>query len=145
MTAAEAGFREVIEIERAMDASPGRTWDGLAGLVRLLHRQGRTDAALEAAQPIVARLMALDAGRVDNDRADHGLGSCEQPLHVHLSAARTLMAVGDVRAEAILERASTLLAGWAGSFDEPHRRQQLLQIPHHHEIVQLAQRRTPGD
>jgi hypothetical protein len=131
-TAADAGFREVIEIERAMDAVPGRTWDGHAGLVRILHQQGRTDAALDAAQPIVAHLLAQDAGHVD-----HGLGSCEQPLRVHLSVARTLMAVGDSRAEAIVERASTLLAGWADSFDEPHRRQQLLQIPYHHEIVRL--------
>lgn len=134
-TAADAGFREVIEIERAMDAVPGRTWDGHAGLVRLLHQQGRTDAALDAAQPIIAHLMGQDPGPVD-----HGLGSCEQPLRVHLSVARTLMAVGDGRADAVVEQASTLLTGWADVFDEPHRRQQLLEIPYHHDIVQMSQR-----
>jgi hypothetical protein len=80
--------------------------------------------------------MGQDAGRVD-----HGLGSCEQPLRVHLSVARTLMAVGDGRADAVVEQASTLLTGWSDSFDEPHRRQQLLEIPYHHDIVQMSQRR----
>jgi tetratricopeptide (TPR) repeat protein len=133
-TEAEAGFREVIEIEREMGAAPGRAWDARAGLVRVLHHRGQTNAALEVAQPIVTHLMAQDAGRVE-----HGLGSCEQPLRVHLSVARALMAVGDDRADAVVEVASTLLTGWAASFDEPHRRQQLLQIPYHHEIVQMSQ------
>ncbi len=138
VTAAEAGFREVVEIEQAMEAVPGRAWDGRAGLVRLLHRQGQLDAALEAAQPIVAH---LEAQQRNGDR-NHGLGSCEQPLRVYLSVARPLMATGDGLADVIVKRASTLLAGWADSFDEPHRRRQLLQIPYHAEIEQIVRRRA---
>jgi hypothetical protein len=141
MTAAEAGFREIIQSEREMGAAPGRAWDARAGLVRLLLQQGLPDAALELAQPIVTHLIALDVGEVD-----HGLGACEQPLRVHLTAARTLMATAaDDRADAVLRRASTLLTEWAESFDDPVDRQHLLAIPYHHEIVQLAQRRTAGN
>lgn len=130
--AAEAGFREVIEIEEAMEAVPGRAWDARAGLVRLLQRHGRLDAALDAAQPIIAHLEQHGSER------DHGLGLCEQPLRVHLSVALLLMAAGDARAAGIVTQAATLLERWVGSFDDPIRRRQLLEIPHHREIVQIA-------
>ena len=99
----------------------------------LLLRQGRLDAALDAAQPIVSHLMA----RAGRGALDHGLGLCEQPLRVCLSVALPLMAVGDARGQVIVSRASTMLAQWVESFDDPIRRQQLLEIPHHQEIVQI--------
>lgn len=136
--AAEAGFREVIEIERAMEAAPGRAWDGHAGLVRLLHRQGRLDDALEAAEPIVSRLV----GRAVGDDRDHGLGLCEQPLRIHLSVALPLIAADDARGDVTLRHASTLLARWVESFDDPVRRQYLLEIPSHREIVRLSHERA---
>lgn len=132
--AAEAGFREVIEIETAMDAVPGRAWDGHAGLVRLLQRQGRIDAALDAAQPIVNHL----ALRLQDGDRDHGLGSCEQPLRVHLTAAQALIAAGDGLADGIVERASTLLTRWADTFPDPARRRQLLAIAYHDELLKIA-------
>lgn len=132
--AAEHGFREVIEIERAMETSAGRAWDGHAGLVRLLHRQGRLDESLEAAQSIAAHLMT-QPGR---GAGSHGLGQCEQPLRVHLSVAVPLLAAGDARGDVIVSQAASTLAHWAGAFDDPVRRQQLLEIPYHREIVQIS-------
>jgi hypothetical protein len=117
-----------------MESAPGRAWDGRAGLVRLLQQQGRLDDALDAAAPLVSHLVS-QAGRDDRD---HGLGLCEQPLRVHLSVALPLMAARDARAEVIVKLASTLLARWVDSFDDPVRRQQLLQIPYHAEIVQIS-------
>lgn len=136
--AAEDGFREVIEIERAMDAAPGRAWDGHAGMVRLLHRQGRLDAALDAAQPLASHLES-QAGRDDRD---HGLGLCEQPLRVHLSVALPLIAAGDARGDVMVRQASTLLARWVESFDDPVRRRQLLELPYHQEIVRISRGRS---
>lgn len=132
--AAEAGFREVIEIEAAMETDPGRTWDARAGLARLRLGDGCLDDALAQVHPILTRLEAHRGER------DHGLGACEQPLRVYLSAAQALTAVGDDRANDIVQRGSTLLAGWAATFDEPIRRAYLLELPHHAEIVRLSAR-----
>ena len=127
-----------------MEAVPGRAWDGRAGLVRLWHRQGRLDAALEAAQPIITHLEArLEVPHPSGDH-DHGLATCEQPLRVHLSVAQLLLDAGDGRADAIVQRATRLLAGWVDSFDEPARRHHLVEIPYHDEILQLSRHRSTG-
>jgi predicted ATPase/class 3 adenylate cyclase len=129
--AAEAGFREVIELERAMDAAPGQGWDARGGLVRILQGQGRLDVAYDEAKPIAAHLLA----QANPVTADHGMGSCEQPLRVSLTVAKLLSALGDGDGDVIWDRAAALLSVWADSSEDPVRRRLLLDLPHHHDLL----------
>lgn len=63
-----------------------------------------------------------------------------EPLRVHLTCYKVLKAVGDVRADAALERALTLLNDQAQAISDPELRHSFLQqVPYHRELRELVQ------
>ena len=133
-----AGMGEFDEAERAyrdsaaIRAELGQTALGLeaeAGLLRVSLEREDLPAVRERMAPI---LEALDA--------DPGLEGAWEPLRIPLSVVEALRAIGDDRAEAVLEQAMTSLAERSAMISDPADRDQYLRaVPWHRRLAELAE------
>lgn len=120
--AAEA-YRQSLELRRTLQ-QPNLAAEALAGLARLALEGG--DLA-QASAHTAAILTSMDGGALEG---------ADEPFRVHLTCYRTLRAMGDARAEQLLERARALLNERAARIEEPSARRAFLErVPSHRELL----------